>query len=230
LNELVSAMANSDRVKALAAEQSAVVASREAAAKAKAEDEAAKKAAEEAARAEEDASFDRILASCREPKAAKSCDELKGWYQRSDPKRAAVRPEKKSGKDMQRDADRRAEAGKVLEASKATIHDLADEETWSQLTVGTCKTGDCMAVSSYVTRFPTGKHVDEARKALAEGERVRMESAERERKQEEAEGRAQAARAQQASCKSKCSTDTCIAYTSEDKKAACVAQCIAECK
>lgn len=230
LNAIVRAMNRSKRVKGFAVEQASVVAQREAAAKAEADDEAAKKAAEDIARAEDDANFNRILSDCREPKNATSCDELKALYLRSEPQRGPGRAQR-TGKDMQRDAERHLEAGEVLEASKSAIRDFADDETWAQANHGRCALGDdCMAVHRYLSQFPSGKHAEAARKAVSDGARVRAERDEREQRQAEAEERAQTARARQASCKSRCASETCIAYTAVDKKAACVAQCVEACK
>jgi hypothetical protein len=206
----------------LASAQQAAAA-REAVRRQKAEEAAQKDAAERA-------EWDGIVGECRAPKTLRSCDSLKAWVARMTPRRSGIDTtyEYQDKSELKRKDDAR----EILDAAAPVLKDIADAEQWARVDVARCTTAAsddaCTPVLEYRQRFPTGKHIEEANAAAVEGLRKLETRAALERRRREAEERSAAQRQQQAGCKRAC-PGKCVAFTVDDKKAQCLAQCEQEC-
>ena len=223
---LVTALGNSPRVQKFAEGRAVVNEERAAQVQQRADDDKAQQANEEAA-------WTATIGDCRAPKDAHSCDALKAWFATENQRMSGRGPQPTSAAEFQQRKQRYREAQGVLDAAAPTIKTFADSEAWSRAEVPRCQAAttfeDCAALHAYMDRFPAGAHIDEAKSALDVGnQRLAAKAAEADR-EAAVRDRAAAGRAHQNSCRAKCSDETCIAYTDETKKAACVAQCTAGC-
>jgi hypothetical protein len=175
-----------------------------------------------------------IVGDCREPKATTSCDSLRTWYLSTAP-----RPRDLGDTDSTRTYQqvqlekKRQDAKQILDAAAPALRALAEADLWTHVDLPRCSaavdSGDCVSTNEYVRRFPDGPHFAEAQTVLDAAQKRFAAKALQEQQKADAEQRAAGRRQQQANCKAACSTTTCVMYTTEDKKAQCVAQCVEGC-
>jgi len=126
------------------------------------------------------------LEACREPKSSTACDSVKKYL------------------DYYPDGKQAADAERVLAKAQERLDRYADDETWSQAQgdVTGCTSGKakdpseidtlCARIESYVSKYSSGAHVEQARAALKKASERRAKLQARLDKQE----REQAARAE----------------------------------
>ena len=165
-------------------------------------DQAAKDAAAEAAWKDADPD------GCKAPTKADSCRKLEGWLQ-----------ENPTGKH----AD---EARQILKDSVAKLATLEDDQAWTNAKADDCKapkqSDDCSGVQNYVTSYPQGGHLAEAKAVLAA-------SAPKVAQLKASENAAQKA-ADLADCQKDCKQNTCQWLMGSARYGVCVANCFQSCQ
>jgi hypothetical protein len=148
-----------------------------------------------------DPQLERLIGDCRAPKASNSCDSLKNWY-------LATAPRPREGTDsvnayvQAQFEKKRQEAKQILDAAAPVLRGFADADLWMHVDLQSCAAAStrdaCASVFQYISRFPDGRHVDDAKAVFVVADKRLTAKEQQQRAQAAAAQRMPAARSQQA--------------------------------